>query len=257
MMGAFLCCPFSSDAADDESAYVINVVGESDFCGKNTSLTSSDVIKVRYTLSGNDTYLYSAELLSSDDVSSGKVSDATGQLSSGSPCYKNITVTAPIESGEYRLVVKFYASNDDKRTDVLAEKTVPLEVVDPIVLTFTLKNDSSNDVSFSAYFVIDSKKADDSEQDVIVPANGTKDVTYNYYVKDVKDADYYLDTDSLYIKDIIPGIGEGNTKTFYAHDADYSVITTVIVVVLVILAIILFFVLRKPVVNKGKPKGRR
>ena len=55
MMGAFICCPFSSDAAGDESA-VINVVGESDFCGKNDSLSSSDAIKVVYRLSGDAKY---------------------------------------------------------------------------------------------------------------------------------------------------------------------------------------------------------
>ena len=256
MMGAFLCCPFLTDTAAGEDVYVINVVGDSDFCGKNDSGSSS--ISVSYKLSGNDRYYYSAELLDSDDKSSGTIDYAKGQLSIGTPYYYDIKVTAPVESGDYRLVVKFYASDDNKREGpVVAEKTVPLTVVDPIVLTFTLKNDSNNDVPFSAYFVIDGKKADDSEQDVTVPANGTKDVTYNYYVKDVKDTKYYLDTDSPYIKSIISGMGEGNTKTFYAHDADYTVITTIVVVVLVILAIILFFVMRKPVINKGKPKGRR
>ena len=258
MMGAFLCCPFSSDAAEDENVYVINVTGDSDFCGKNTSLTSSDAHKVKYTLNGDNRYNYSAQLLSSDDVSSGKIDDATGQLYSGTPCYRTITVTAPLESGDYRLVVSFYASDDTKREkDVIAEKTVPLTVVDPVVLTFTLKNDGSNAVNFTAFFVIDGKKVDDSEQEISIPANGTKDVTYNYYVKDIEDTKYYLDTDSSNIKSIVGGMGEGNTKTFYAHDADYTVITTIVVVVLVIMAIILFFVMRKPVINKGKPKGRR
>ena len=257
MMGAFLCCPFSSDAADEEAVYVINVVGDSDFCGKNTSLTSSDALKVKYTLNGDDRYNYSAELLDSDDASAGKIDYATGQLYSGTPCYRNINVTAPLESGDYRLNVKFYATDDTTREgDVIAEKTVPLKVVDPIVLTFTLKNDGSNAVNFTAYFVIDGVKADKTE-DVSIPANGTTDVTYNYYVKDVKDTTYYLDTDSSNIKNIIGGMGEENTKTFYAHDADYTVITTIVVVVLVIMAIILFFVMRKPVINKGKPKGRR
>lgn len=257
MMGAFLCCPFSSDAAEDENVYVVNVVGDADFCGKNTSLSSSDAIKVSYRLSGDLNYNYSATLLSSEDVSSGSIDYATGQLSAGSPYYRDIKVTAPLESGDYRLNVKFYAPGDTQRKEaVVAEKTVPLKVVDPIVLTFTLKNTGSSAVNFTAYFVIDGVKADKTEN-VSVPANGTTDVTYNYYVKDVKDTKYYLDTDSSNIKSIIGGMGEENTKTFYAHDADYGTITTIIVVVLVILAIILFFVLRKPVVNKGKPKGRR
>ena len=256
MMGVLLCCPFSSDA-EDESVYVINVVGESDFCGKNDSLSSSDAIKVVYRLSGDAKYNYSATLLSSEDVSSGSIDYPTGQLYSGNPNYREIKVTAPLESGDYRLNVKFYEAADTGRTgSVVAEKTVPLKVVDPIVLTFTLKNTGNSTVSFTAYFVIDGVKAEKTES-VSVPANGTTDVTYNYYVKDVKDTKYYLDTDSSNIKSIIGGLGEENTKTFYAHDADYTMITTIIVVVLVILAIILFFVMRKPVVNKGKPKGRR
>ena len=258
MMAAFLCCPYSSGDAGDENVYVINVVGDSDFCGKNTSLTSSDALKVKYTLNGDDRYYYSVDLLSSDDVSSGKIDYSTGQLYSGTPCYRTITVTAPLESGDYRLVVSFYASDDSKREgDVVAEKTVPLKVVDPIVLTFTLKNDGSSAVNFTTYFVINGEKVDDSEQEVSISANGTKDVTYNYYVKDVEDTKYYLDTDSSNIKSIVGGMGEDNTKTFYAHDSDYTVITTIVVVILVILAIILFFIMRKPVINKGKPKGRR
>lgn len=257
MMGVFLCCPFAAVEAA-EGSNVVNVEGSADFCGVNTSLTSSDAHKVTYRLSGDDKYYFSATLLDSNEASSGKVNYPTGYLYSGSPNYRDLTVTAPLASGDYTFVVKFYAADDtEMKNDPIAEKTVPLKVVDPIVLKYTLKNDSSNAVTFSAYFVIDGKKVDDSTQDVTVPANGTKDVTYNYYTKDVKDTKYYLDTDSSIIKGIIGGLGSDNQKTFYAHDSDYGVITTICVVVLVIMAIVLFFILRKPVVNKGKPKGRR
>ena len=272
MIGAFLCCPLMADTTAGEGVYVVNVEASADYCGVNSSLTGSDLNEVVCTLSGNERYYYKATLLNSDDVSSGKINNITtedaatkqvtptdassGQLDNSNN--RTVYVVAPLESGEYRLVVKFYGKNDSDMTgEVLAEKTVPLKVVDPVVLKFTLKNDSSNGVTFSAFFVIDGVKADKSVQSVTVPANGTKDVTYNYYMKDVKDSKYYLDTDSDYIKGIIKGMGEENTKTFYAHDADYTVITTIVIVVLVILAIILFFVMRKPVINKGKPKGRR
>ncbi len=257
MMGVFLCCPFAADA-DAEGTYVVNVEASADFCGVNTSLTSSDAHKVTYTLSGDDKYYYSATLLDSSDVSSGKVNYPTGYLYSGSPNSRELTVTAPLASGDYTFTVKFYAADDSEmKNDPIAEKSVPLKVVDPIVLTYTLKNGSTNAVTFSAYFVIDGNKVDDSIQEVTVPANGTKDVTYNYYTKDVKDTDYYLETDSSIIEGIISGLGQDNQKTFYAHDSDYGVITTICIVVLVIQAIILFFIMRKPVVNKGKPKGRR
>lgn len=255
MMGVFLCCPLAADVAA-EGSNVINVEASADFCGVNS--TSSSTHKVTYRLSGDDKYYYSATLLDSDDVSSGKVDYPTGQLYSGSPNYRNLTLTAPSTSGEYTFVVKFYATDDvERKNEPIAEKTIPLEVVDPIVLKYTLKNNSDNALTFSAYFVINGDKVDDSIQDVTVPANGTKDVTYDYYTKEVKDTKYYLATDSSIIKDKISGLGSENEKTFYAHDADYTVITTICIVVLVILAIILFFIMRKPVVNKGKPKGRR
>ena len=255
MIGAFLCCPFSAVAAE-ESVYVVNVEGEADFCGVNTSLTASDAIKVTYTISGDASYNYEADLLNSDDESSGKITNQTGQLTGVSLYSKTITVTAPLESGNYRLVVSFYAVEDtDRKEEVIAEKTVPLKVVDPIVLKFSLKNDGSNDVILNAYFKINGEKDEKSVQTVTIKANDTTDVTYNYYVKDVEDTKYSLETDDQIVKGSITGLGE--EKTFYAHDSDYSVITTIVVVVLVIMAIILFFVLRKPVVNKGKPKGRR
>ena len=247
MMGAFLCCACTMDGsdADDETVATVNVVASSDFCGTGKTVT--------YTLSGDKYYYYyEAQLLNSSDESSGSLSPSSGTILD-----KNtITVTAPTESGDYRLVVKFYES-DEKKETVLAEKTAPLKVVEPITLSFTLKNDGNSDVTFVPYYIIDGEKVTDSipTEKFTISAHGTKDFTYNYYVKDVKDTTYTVQTDNEIIKSAISGLGE--EKTFYAHDADYTVITTIVVVVLVIMAIILFFIMRKPVINKGKPKGRR
>ena len=164
MVGAFLCCPFATVAADEGDVHVINITAETDFCGVNTSLTSADYT-VKYTLNGDARYYYSAELLSSNDESSGMITSATGQLYSGTPCYRTITVTAPTESGDYRLVVSFYAVDDSSRTGpVIAEKTVPLKVVDPIVLSVTMKNEGSTAVKFTPYFVINGDKAGQESQ---------------------------------------------------------------------------------------------
>ena len=248
MVGAFVCCPFLSDVsvADDDTTVTINVEAASDFCGVSKT--------VKYTLSGNSAYYYKVDLLNSSDVSSGSLSPKAGYLS-GSETYKaTVTATAPSISGEYTLTVKFYDSNKEDAA-LLAEKNVPLEVVDPITLKFTLKNEGDSDVEFKAYFKIDGEKIDDSIQTVTVPANGTKDVTYDYYVKDVEDTVYCLSTDDAIVHDAVSGLDVD--KKFYAHDADYGTITTIVVIVLIILAVILFFVMRKPVVNRGKPKGRR
>ena len=258
MIGAFVCCPILSDAAAADESYVVNVESSADYCGVNTTLSGTNLNKVTYTLSGNDEYHYKVELLDSDGKTVENVisdSAAKGQLSAGK---RSISVTAPLESGNYTFVAKFYGTTDTGMTgEPLAEKTAPLKIVDPIVLKYILKNEGTNAVTLSVYFVINGERVSDSAKDVTITAGGTQEVTYNYYVKDVEDCKYYLDTDSTFFKDVITGLGEDNTKTFYAHDSDYSLITTIVVVVLVIMGIILFFVLRKPVVNKGKPKGRR
>ena len=248
MMGAFVCCPFVSDVsdADDEITATINVEAASDFCGVSKT--------VKYTLSGDGSYYYKVDLLNSDDKSSGSLTSKSGYLSGTGTYTASTTVTAPSTSGDYTFTAKFYESNAEDAA-LLAEKDIPLKVVDAITLKFTLKNEGDTDVDFTAYFKINGEKVDDSVQSVTVPANGTKDVTYDYYVRDVEDTKYCLCTDDAIVNNAISGLDE--EKTFYAHDADYTVITTIVVIVLVILAIILFFIMRKPVVNRGKPKGRR
>ena len=247
MMGAFVCCPLVSDASDaDDVIATINVEPTADFCGVSKT--------VKYTLSGDKSYYYKVDLVNSSDVSSGSLSSKSGYLS-GSGTYKTtITATAPSTSGDYTFVAKFYESSSQDSA-LLAEKRVPLKAVDPINLKFTLKNDGDTAVDFTAYFKINGEKVDDSVQAVTVPANGTKDVTYDYYVKDVKDTTYTLCTDDAIVNNAIQGLNE--EKVFYAHDADYTAITAIVVTVIVILLVILFFIMRKPVVNRGKPKGRR
>lgn len=243
MMGALVCC--GTVAADEsEEVVTVNVVPESDFCGVSLSLD--------YVLSGDSSYYFTVELLDSEDSSVGTVSPGYGTLYGTGNTY-TISVTAPSTAGDYRFVAKFY--KDSTKEAVLAEKTVPLKVVEAIKLSFTLKNDGSSDVTFSAYFKINGEKVDDSTQTVTVQANNTKEVTYDYYVKDVSDTRYSLESDNEIVMSSIGGLGE--EKTFYASDADYTMITTLVVVILVIMLVVLFFIYRKPVVNTGKPKGRR
>ena len=247
MMGAFMCCVLISD---DSEAVTVNVEAETDFCGVNTSLSSSDATVVKYTLTADTTYYYKAVLLDSSETSSGKVSPDTGSVSSTST---QVKVTAPVTSGDYMFNVKFFS--DSEMTVQVEEKNVPLKVVDPIVLKFTLKNGGSASVDVTVYFKVNGEKMDDSEQTVTVSAGGTQDVTYNYIVRDVADTTYSLESDQKIINESITGLGE--EKRFYAHDNDYSVIMWLVIGVLVVLAVIMFIVYRKPVVNKGKPKGRR
>ena len=252
MMGALICCVSATDPSDADA--VVSIEASSDYCGVNSSYSDSNLNTVTYKLYGDATYFYEAKLLDSNGAESGKISPQTGTLSSAAVPNKTVTVTAPLVTGDYTFNVKFY--QDSKTTDiVVAEKNVPLKIVDPIVLTFTLKNDGESSVTFTAYYKINGEKVDDSTQSVTVEAGSTKDVTYKYYTKDVSDTKYSLETDDQIIKNSISGLSE--EKTFYAHDADYTVITALVLVTLLILLVLMVFIYRKPVINKGKPKGRR
>ena len=250
MMGAFVCCAFVSEDSDaDDTVVTINVEPSSDFCGTSKTVT--------YHLSGDGAYEYEADLLNSSGESSGSVTYKSNKLDAYGGTYtKDITVTAPSTAGDYTFTVKFY--QDSAHEVLLAEKKAPLKVVEPITLKYTLKNEGETDITFTPYFVINGEKVDDSiTGDITVPANGTKDVTYDYYTKDVSDTRYYLDTDNQMVNNVITGLGAENEKTFYAHDNDYTAITAIVVSVLIVLLIVFFFIYRKPVINKGKPKGRR
>ena len=254
MMGALICCVSAADYSDADDE-VVGIEASADYCGVNSSYSDTNLKKVTYTLSGNGGYYFEAKLLSSTGVSSGQLSPETGSLnvSSGNAKTRTVTVTAPLVTGDYTFNVKFY--KDSSKDTFLAEKNVPLRVVDPIVLKFTLKNDGESAVTFTAYFKINGVKVDDSSQSVTVSAGSTKDVSYNYYVRDVSDTRYSLETDDQIIKNSINGLGV--EKTFYAHDADYTMIIAFVVITLLVLGVVTFIIYRKPVINKGKPKGRR
>ena len=252
MMGALICCVSAADDSDADT--VVSVEASSDFCGVNSSYSDSNLKKVTYKLSGDSSYYFEAKLLDSNGKSSGQLSPETGSLNSGTVPSRTVTVTAPLVTGDYTFNVRFYESSTSKDI-ILAEKNVPLKVVDPIVLKFTLKNDGESAVTFTAYYKINGEKVDDSSQSVTVDAGASKDVTYNYYTRDVSDTRYSLETDDQIIKNSISGLGE--EKTFYAHDADYTMIIAFVVITLLVLAVVTFIIYRKPVINKGKPKGRR
>ena len=258
MMGAFVCGVFATDDSDADVGTTVDVIASTDYIGINESLTAEDAKKVTYTLVCDKQCYYVVDLVNSSGTSSGSITDKKGDVDvlSDGVYKKDVIVTAPLSSGEYSFTVKFF---EDESTSAVgqpfAEKTVPLKVVDPIVLTFTLKNEGSSSVTLTVYFNVNGEKMEDSEQTKTITANSSQDFTYDYYTRDVKDTTYSLGSDDKIINQSIKGLNE--EKTFYAHDADYTVITALIVVVLVIMAIVCIFIYRKPVINKGKPKGRR
>lgn len=245
------CCVY---AADDSNAEWADITSDDSFVGTGNT--------IKYTVHGDQKYYYKAEIQTADGSTSalGSVSVASSYLTTTSTSggyYRTLTVTAPSTAGDYLLSVKYYGSDDSSYTTVLFEKKAPIKVVEPVVLSFTLKNNSSSDLSLKVYFVINGEKVTDSSgtQDITVTANSTKTVTYNYIVKDISNTTYKLCCDDSVLSGSVSGLDV--EKKFYTSQTDYTWLTVLMVVVLVLFVILFIYVVRKPVVNKGKPKGRR
>lgn len=241
--GAVVCC---ADATDAETTEIFTIKPETDFSWKGE--------RIGYELIGNTSAYYEAELTDSSGVKhSNALTDPNGNLTGNTEYNGKLTVTVPDKAGNYILNVKFYP--DSEKSMVIYEKSVPLKVVDPIKLSFTLYNSSDSSVTFQAYFKVNGQVIPDSTKDVKIEANKSESVTYDYYVRDVSDTTYSLECDSEIIRSAVLGLGV--ERTFYASENDYTLVTGVTVGALILLAIALAVLLRRPVVNTGKPKGRR
>ena len=247
MLMAATCLCF---VATDDDTDAMNVDGEVTYIktGESTTFTLTDHESALY---------YVAEFLNSNGVAPDSAissSYASGQLTNSGDIYKKeIPVTCPSEADTYRMHVTFY--KDSEKQEKCGEKSVPLKVVDPIVLTVTLNYTGNTDLEFKAYFKINGAKVDDSEQTVTVSAGSTQDVTYDYVVDSPSQTTYSLCTDDTTVSSVVSGLD--TEKTFYTSQNDPTVTVILAVVVIIALVVALILILRKPVVNRGKPKGRR
>lgn len=192
---------------------------------------------------------YSAYLLKPNgDKHAGGVSPSTWTSSSINNT-KSIKVTAPETAGTYRLVV-------DYETDDEVPKKGSSQAVIKVVVPITLKAEVTNDsdilkTSITVMFWVDGEPLTDSEQSVdnLAPGN-KKTVTYEWVTDSLSGGKHEY---ALYDEggDVIQS-GE-----FYIGHKDYQWASIIMGVLLVILIIALIYILRKPVTNYGKPKGRR
>ncbi|MCQ2052833.1 MAG: hypothetical protein MJZ03_02740 [archaeon] len=232
------------NVAADESNITdpnINVTPEQDWCGVNKTL--------KCTLRGNDDYYFLASFLNSSGSSSGTISPYNGKLS-GSSHNGSIDIKAP-EEGDYVLKLEFFLNSD--KSEHVGIKEIPIKIVKPIKLKFTLKNNNNTNVDLPVFIKINGKKVEDSVQNVSINANSTKNITYDFFTRDVNNTVYSLETESK----ICSISGLGCEKKFYPSDNNYFIIEIIVVVVLVIMLMVLLRIYQKPVRNTGKPKGRR
>lgn len=241
--------------SDDSEAVSIGLNGDADW------VQTGKTIEFEVDASG---------YASSDNVAfTAAVYDASGKLMSGavttseysvssSDYSRTLTVTAPKTAGDYRLVVTFTQEDDAGVKAEIGQRALPFKAVDPVELSVKLSNDQDAARTMVVYFVINGVRADDSRQEVTVPANGSTTVSYDYLVRDLQqETTFYLVADSDSLAGDVQGLGPEHSHTFYVNDNDYTLYEALAVIVLIIVAILAIYVYRKPVKNYGKPKSRR
>jgi len=243
LSATFICL-----AADDSDA-VNDVTSDVDYAKVGTNVT--------FTLTGDQNYYYTAVLKnSSGQEQSSAISSSNAKGSLGSDNTKDITVKTPSSAGDYTLTVKYFETTADRDEDKSVETfNLSLKAVEAITLKATVTNSGSSSMELNVYFTMDGKKIDDSAKTITVSAGKSTDVTYEYITKDTRQFEYALEADGYIDESIIKGLGE--SKTAYTSADDFTYITVILAVVIAILIIAAAFILRKPVVNKGKPRARR
>lgn len=238
--------------SDDSNAEYFNVEPADDYIVK-----TGGSIEYKAPFYYHDSYTvmdidFVAYLLNSDGEKIAKgVSPSTGKYTDNG--VKTIKITAPESAGMYSLVVEYTGTINDGTNDVSFSGSgqASVRVVVPMKLTAEVTNTGFVTSSITVSFIVDGEPVDGSETTVENLAPGSKKtVTYEWI------------TDSL-------GKGEHSYKVvqsdgvllsegvFYIGHDDYQWATIVIALLFVILVIALLYIVRKPVKNYGKPKGRR
>ncbi len=197
---------------------------------------------------------YDAYLLNSNgDKISGKVSPSTGTyLSNG---VKTLKVTAPEDAGIYRLVVEYEGTIDEDTYSGSSEAFV--RVVVPITLTADVTNTGDVTGSITISFMLKKDSAEEFEA-----IEGSETTVNNLEPGDTKTVTYEWVTESLgngkyTYKAVMADNSLLSEGEFYIGHNEYQWATIVMAILFIILIIALIYVVRKPVKNYGKPKGRR
>ena len=204
-----------------------------------------DTLSISYTAVLND---------SNGNAQSGAVSPASGTLSNG--VESTLTITAPKTAGKFTLEVTF-KSTLNTNPSVTTVKTQTVTVVEPIVLTATIKNVGDVDFTdFVVYFKVDGVLKDDSRTTVSATVGNTATATYNWVVESLPNGKHTFQV--VAGSDNIAGATfTGGDGTFYKGYADYSLLNILLGILFIVLIIAVIWFYRKPVKNYGKPKSRR
>ena len=241
--------------SDDSSAATANyyVTGDSDVVATEEKAEftigfyeagSYTSLSIRYTAALTD---------SNGNTQSSAVSPSSGSISNNGT--KTLTVTAPESAGTYTLTVTFTETVNS--VSYTYTDTVNVKVIEPIVLSATLKNNGSVDLSdVTVYFYVDGNLVTGSDTKLSVAAGEDETITYDYVNANLSSGSHtfkVMASDGAYIA--LDGLGE--ETTFYFDQGNYDYLNYLMVVFLVIVLLLIVWVVRKPVRNFGKPKARR
>ncbi|MCL2148342.1 MAG: hypothetical protein FWH47_03275 [Methanomassiliicoccaceae archaeon] len=199
---------------------------------------------------------FSAVLRNSAGIQSGTVYPSSGTLSNGVEA--SLTVTVPAIAGKYTLTVTF-SEKIDGGAATTTERTQAVTVVEPVVLTAVLANNSDVDFTdFAVYFHVDGKLVEGSKTLASAVSGGKTTVTYDWVTESLSNGRHTFqvvagEENIGDYKDVISG---GGGEFFVGH-SDYGLVNILMAIFLIVLAVALVYVYRKPVKNYGKPKARR
>ena len=236
--------------------------------GEKTLFGTGDVLEVDadggiYMVTDGSVYRATAKIVDKNDKSVGSVSPSSRTFTSSDVgddgmARVGLKLTMPTTAGDYMLSVEFQMTSDSDSEKFT--RTYPLKVVDPILLKITVKNTSTvNVVGLDFQFIIDGNAMEVTNKGVDIAADATSVVEYRWIVDNPRGGQHTYEV-TVTGEDNIGRVNiEGLDKefTFYIGQDNYSWLTIILVILLVILVIFAIWVVRKPIKNYGKPKGRR
>jgi hypothetical protein len=248
-----LCMIPAASAADNDSAGTYaDIRADSYLAGTGKSIEYKIFAK---DMKNDNNVAYTAKVVDGDGNTVGSVSPSS-QLTVDTDG-TTLSVTAPGDPGSYVLTVEFTFTDEDNEKFTVT-KTAPLRVVVPITLSATIDNSTGGTVvNMTVWFVVDDAKIKESEQDITVAAGGTRDVSYDWVSESLPNGKHkmYLGGDVGPMNDKVTGLN--NPHAFYVGQESYTLMEAIVVILFIVLLIVMIWVIRKPVKNVGKPKGRR
>ena len=233
------------------------IEGGKTLMGVGDTLSADDDNAIRLFTDGT-VYSATMKVVNSDGVTqSGAVSPTSYTFNTNDSV--GLTITAPRTPGDYRLVVEFQLTSGSNAEKVT--RTFPIKVVEPILLSIDIKNDSNSEIrGLSLQFVINGTAMDPTTdtENISISQNGSRTVTYKWVVDNPPGG---RNTYRVQVYDTSTPLanitGLNQDHYFYIGQSDNTLVTWIMAIIFIVLLLILIWVVRKPVKNFGKPKGRR